>query len=462
MEELRLACAYIPVDPASSLTKSRVVMEKVLVEIYTNEMGKVPKTPLLGDMLADNQFTRRIERRVVTRMNSIRDMGNLGPHGYAVEPDDAARVLDDLCTVVDWYLQWRVKTRSHFPSRSPSDDQVAAPAGSTEREIHGGHSASAAGVGSSLGHQGTQGRRPRREVPALLHYHCDRFDQENQIEEALKRSGRDGPLVFIVHGDEYQCHDKFLERLSLISLPRILGLDPDRSGVKEYLINFPSALTDCRKFREQLMKNLGLRVLKRSTATVDEIAEVFARLSWPIVVQARLLTDEWVRGGRVAIISFLDFWREWPVRDAKFHPLVFLIVTYQRRSGLGLLSWYHRIVRQRANARLRRFLDSLTRHSNPTGVVVLDELRGITQNDLEVWAQDMYTQQFCGERDLLSEVRGLCRRPGFRDPEGRIAMELIAAELRRLLDTAVQDGRHANAVSILHREAGIATVGSGS
>jgi hypothetical protein len=182
------------------------------------------------------------------------------------------------------------------------------------------------------------------------------------------------------------------------------------------------------------MKNLGLRVLKRSTATVDEIAEVFARLAWPIVVQARLLTDEWVRGGRAAIISFLEFWSEWPIRDAKFHPLVFLMVTYQRRSGLGLLSWYRRIARQRANAHLRNFLNSLTRHFNSPGVVVLDELRGITQNDLEVWAQDMYTQQFCGESDLLSEVRELCRRPGFRDPDGRIAMEVIAEELKRLLD----------------------------
>jgi hypothetical protein len=433
-EELRLGYAYMPVDPASSLTKSRLVMERILVELYTHEMGKEPKTPLLGDMLADNQFTKRFERRLVTRMNSIRDMGNLGPHGYAVEPDDAARVLEDLCTVLDWYLERRERRSSEFPALSPSDHRAGALVRATDRELRGGHTASIPGVSRGLEDPWVQGRRPRREVPALLHYHCDRFDQENQIEEALKCSGRDGPLVFIVHGDEYQCHDKFMERLSLISLPRILGLDQDRCGVKEYLVNFPSALSDDRKFREQLMKNLGLRVLKRGTATVDEIAEVFTRLAWPIVVQARLLTDEWVRGGRSAIISFLDFWMEWPIRDVKFHPLIFLIVTYQRCSGLGSLSWYRRIARQRANAHLRDYLDSLTRYFNQSRVVVLDELQGITQNDLEVWAQDMYTQQFCGERDLLREVRDLCRRPGFRDPEGRIAMEVIAEELKRLLD----------------------------
>src|SRR5262249_40941097 len=33
------------------------------------------------------------------------DLGNLGPHGERVEATDAARVLDDLCEVLEWYLQ---------------------------------------------------------------------------------------------------------------------------------------------------------------------------------------------------------------------------------------------------------------------------------------------------------------------------------------------------------------------
>jgi hypothetical protein len=145
------------------------------------------------------------------------------------------------------------------------------------------------------------------------------------------------------------------------------------------------------------------------------------------------LTDEWVRGGREIISAFFDFWMQWPDQDEEFRPLVFLIVTYQRRTGRGLLGWHRRIARERANAKLRKFLESLSRLASQPGVVILDELRGVTQNDLEVWAQDMYTQQFCVERDLLGEVRELCRRPGFRDAEGRIAMEVIAVELKRLL-----------------------------
>jgi hypothetical protein len=112
-EELRLAFRYIQSDAASSLTKSRLVMEKVLREVFTLEMGQEPRKPLLGEMLADNQFTRKIERRILSRMNAIRDMGNLGPHGETVEPSDAAKVLDDLCEVLDWYLR-------HYTGREPA------------------------------------------------------------------------------------------------------------------------------------------------------------------------------------------------------------------------------------------------------------------------------------------------------------------------------------------------------
>ncbi len=102
-DELALALRYVQPDAASSLTKSRIVLEKLILSVYLSEMKREPRKSLLGDMLADNQFTKKIERRILTRMNAIRDMGNLGPHGERVQPSDAARVLEDLCEVLEWY-----------------------------------------------------------------------------------------------------------------------------------------------------------------------------------------------------------------------------------------------------------------------------------------------------------------------------------------------------------------------
>jgi hypothetical protein len=104
-EDLRFALGYISSDARSSLAKSRVVLEQLLVQIYKLETSKEPRRPLLAEMLNDNQFTRKIERRVLSRMNAIRDMGNLGVHGELVEAREAGRALDDLCETLDWYLK---------------------------------------------------------------------------------------------------------------------------------------------------------------------------------------------------------------------------------------------------------------------------------------------------------------------------------------------------------------------
>jgi hypothetical protein len=126
-QELRLALSYIQPDAASSLTKSRIVLEKLLIRIYAVEMEREPRKPLLGDILVDNQFTRKIERRILSRMNTIRDMGNLGPHGELVKPTDAARVLDDLCEVLDWYLLRYARNSSAASPESSSDGVATSP-----------------------------------------------------------------------------------------------------------------------------------------------------------------------------------------------------------------------------------------------------------------------------------------------------------------------------------------------
>jgi Domain of unknown function (DUF4145) len=101
---LHSAVAYLSSDPASSLTKSRVILEKVLLALYRGAMKKEPPRPMIGDMLADQAFMANIPRRIAARMNAIRDMSNLGPHGVEVDATDAVRVMRDLIDVLEWYV----------------------------------------------------------------------------------------------------------------------------------------------------------------------------------------------------------------------------------------------------------------------------------------------------------------------------------------------------------------------
>jgi hypothetical protein len=103
--QLNKALIYIDDDPHSSLTKSRTILEQILLNIYKLEMDQDPKKFEIGAILTDNQFTRKIDRRIVSRMNAIRDMSNLGVHGENVSPGDAKIVLDNLCEVLEWYFE---------------------------------------------------------------------------------------------------------------------------------------------------------------------------------------------------------------------------------------------------------------------------------------------------------------------------------------------------------------------
>ena len=71
-EHLNYALAYIAKDPSSSLTKSRIVLEKLVYDMYHCEMGRSPEKRELGLVLRDRSFTDKIERRILSRMHSVR------------------------------------------------------------------------------------------------------------------------------------------------------------------------------------------------------------------------------------------------------------------------------------------------------------------------------------------------------------------------------------------------------
>jgi hypothetical protein len=100
---LHSALDYVASDPQSSLMKSRIALEKLLLMLYGKTMRKRPSKAMIGNMLSDKAFIASLPRRIVARMNSIRDMANLGPHGEEVDPTDAGRVMKDLIDVVEYF-----------------------------------------------------------------------------------------------------------------------------------------------------------------------------------------------------------------------------------------------------------------------------------------------------------------------------------------------------------------------
>lgn len=402
-DQVRKAIVFAERDPMGALVRSRKALEWMVRRVCEVKLRRVAGTQSLKSLLELIIKEGHLPIRPATHANTVREFGNYGAHVLSEEPTrlEAVQCVESLLVVIAWYAEQNLPD---VPERQSSG-------------------ADRADAGA---------RRPRRGISALIHYHCDRSEQVKQVEKALKRSRPSGPFVFIVHGDENQCHDKFLDRLKEDSLPGFLRLDPARCGVKTHvIINYPTERSDPRKFRERLLEDLGIEFCKSSTAEAEEIARAFAELEQPLMIQAFLPSDEWIPGASATIAWFLEFWNEWPVAGARYVPLIFLIVTYQVGSRGRLFGWYRRFRHGRANARLRLALAELARSDG--SVVVLDELRGVTEEDLKGWARKMYAEKYCGELDVRPEVVDLCQRLGLGDSERRAAMEVVAVELKRLL-----------------------------
>ena len=272
-------------------------------------------------------------------------------------------------------------------------------------------------IGSSAG-------PPRKPVPDLLPYRCDRRDQTHQLIEAITSPRPAGPLVCIAHGEDGQGHDEFLRCFTSEDLPTALRLGGgERTAVVKVDLYLP---------RSDRPDEFG-SILQRDLD--DELqAKGGAAGGVPVVIEARLSTDDWQGGWRSAVELFLKFWDEWPERSAGHQLLVFLVVTYTLpATRRGLIGWCERIARGRANRRFRRHIGTAAaKRSGRARVLVLEEFRGVGLSHLQTWAKHKKTVEFSG-RELLDEVHAVWDR---RDPRHakEVPMGAVAKELKTLLE----------------------------
>ena len=121
--DVKQAVSHAKSDPVASLARARVVLENLILTLYRKIMLKEPKKYEIGYMLNDNQFMRNIKPRILSRMNAVRDMGNIASHvgkcdstdGDRVTPKDAFEALEDLSVIFTWYLKNYGEKIDHSP-----------------------------------------------------------------------------------------------------------------------------------------------------------------------------------------------------------------------------------------------------------------------------------------------------------------------------------------------------------
>ena len=280
--------------------------------------------------------------------------------------------------------------------------------------------------------------RKSRPIPPLLPYLCDRSKQEYHLGKALERLNQQAhrPLVCVIHGDDFQSHDMFLERLKQVSLPKLIYPDAGQIAVTDYLLSCPSRLPKIDDLHNQLEKILADTLLNRSFVRKEEINQFLAGHPGAVIIHTHFFTEDWQQHGSKILKSFLQFWQKWPDISPGKYLLICLFIKYQVKKGWGI----KRFCLKLKNKKIYNFIEQLSssNFSQFDGLIgtVLPELDGITRRETEDWARDKDTITFWGEErieDLMSKIRDIFEQWEKEKSSNTIPMEHLARKLTQIL-----------------------------
>jgi len=268
-------------------------------------------------------------------------------------------------------------------------------------------------------------------VKYFLPYLADCSNQEYHLQEVVRNDTWQSPIVVIVHGDEYQCLEKFRERLERVSLPRFMQLSEEQV-IKSYAINWPTGISDLKEFSKRLLNSLSNGVLRQGFGGPEALQQELAVHPVPVLIHATILSSEWKRFGAALMDQYIQFWQRWPQLAPRQRLLVFLFIKYEsKHSKTNLLS-------KPLNRQIESYLDLLTfSEYPPLRGIVLPRLNGVSRAEAEDWARSDAVRALCDPDLVIREIREWYAKQS-NDPENQVApMERVADALKRLLDSAM-------------------------
>ena len=307
--------------------------------------------------------------------------------------------------------------------------------------------------------------QPKKPIPSLLPYLANRSEQERELRGAIEtylQQRSNNPFICIFHGDEYQCHEKFFERLQKKYLPRFLKLDDKQAVIKDYPLSYPSRVTKSKEFSERLCLELAEKVEQDNFASTAEINQTFSQYPCPIIIKTDLLTQDWKDKRAKPLDSLLSFWNNWPQLAPNQQLIVCISIKYELKKDRNNKSfWWSKILEFWKNRNIEKLLKLLkcyqySKHNKTIekqlcevnfsqfgklNGVVLSELSGISKSEVQAWANAIDTQEYIGE-EMLQQLIIYIRDIFDRRDNTHISMEDLANELRDTLEKLTSTSKY--------------------
>ena len=280
------------------------------------------------------------------------------------------------------------------------------------------------------------GTRGLDRLPELLTYDLNRGAQEFQLSETIEHLDPSlvKPVLCILHGDQRECHEKFIRCLEKTGLRRLLRLQPTQAPCRYLITKWPSQPDELDHFHKRYCMHLGAEILEDNQATPQAINDRLASIPAPVIIETEFFTRRWQQHGAKVVQKVLEFWQNWPALAPNQILLVCLSIKYPlpQRSGC----WAKIFAQRPMSEEVAATLETLSPAPKERVMLsVLPPLKGVTQQDAETWVRANETDLVgrYGEaaidalHDTIQAMFEQC--PSSEEPK-RLPMEDVTRQLR--------------------------------
>jgi hypothetical protein len=272
-----------------------------------------------------------------------------------------------------------------------------------------------------------------RVIPRFLPYRVNREKQEQTLAEAIQThsehpDNKQRPLLCLIHGNEDECSDMFVELLEENALRKIAPRQT-QNGIKRYTFSCGN-FNNINELHKNILTGLGKVLCHNLFASHAEIVKAIGQQKQKVVMlYTSLCSEDWQHEINI-LHGFLKFWTDLPALPPNHLLLVCLSFNYQKNYEITLLK--RLFGKKSTNQEIRKAFQNLEFNDFQVSGVVLPELESMSHRIVQDWAR-MYASEYCDIDVLYKEIK----KNIFTSDGQKIAMEPLAVQLKQILNNCV-------------------------
>jgi len=241
------------------------------------------------------------------------------------------------------------------------------------------------------------------------------------------------PLVWIIHGNDSQCHIQLINCIEKWYWQNYLYSGSyEKAGLKKVRMHPLPYQYEVEQWQYPVAINLRnqLKIQKESPSDIFNKINQICNESRPILLYDVINTSEWIKYGKMTLYQkFMDFWNQWPGTQSQNPLIVCLLVKY---TPYVQPKWKRFFGKSKKDPN-EEFKNSILNQNVKSHCAIIPELTNINQKEVEDW-HDLYSdhiERYCPHEDVST-----CIEEIFEQNKDLPMKNLVAEMNKKIFNTS--------------------------